>query len=119
MNEEAQAEPPDNVIEFKQRPENIPWDPQTENLVQKKQLTYLEHKHGPFLVDEVEREVTCKRCLKVIDPILAICLIADNWHSMDWKLKAYKEAEERVAAKYKLQKERQRLKQNPVPPSVG
>lgn len=111
MPEEAEKDP-DNIIEFRQRPENIPWDPKTENLADKKLRSWdvNEHKHGPFLVDEREREVTCKRCGKVLDPIYTILLMVERWHEMDWKLKAYQEADQKAKEAYERRKSRQKTR---------
>lgn len=101
MMESEEAKEPENIIEFRQRPENVPWDPKTENLATKKPHTYdfKEHKHGPFIVDDKERTVSCKRCGKFLDPIYVICMIAEHWHEMDWKTKAYTEAKKKAEEK--------------------
>lgn len=39
------------------------------------------HQHGVW-VDEDKREVTCKRCGVVLDPIQALCVLAQRW---DWQ----------------------------------
>lgn len=100
---------PDNILEFKPRPENKPWDPKTETLATVKPMWERnEHKHGPFLVDDRERTVECKRCGKLIDPIYCIMIIAEFWHEMDWKIKVYqdiKKAEADKRAREKIRRE--------------
>jgi hypothetical protein len=104
---------PEKIIEFRQRPENAPWDPKTENLAQVKRHGWTpdEHKHGPFTVDDKEREVSCKRCGKVLDPIYVICIIAEFWHEMDWKIKVYEDLKKRQDEKYAREQKRRQERQ--------
>ncbi len=102
---EPEEKVPDNILEFKPRPEG-------EMPVEIKRWSYDDHVHGSFLIDVREREVLCRRCGKLVDPFTALSLIGEHMADVKYKWDAYqawsKKQHEEFVRKEKKREERRK-----------
>lgn len=89
---------PDNILQFKPRPEHEP-------PIERKQH-WLEHKHGRLLIDFENRIVTCRLCDQSIGPWAALLAIQESFSEITYKYKAVKEHEEKSRAEAKKRHEK-------------
>lgn len=97
---EPEAKVPDNILQFKSRPEH-------ESPITRKRPEWDAHKHARLKIDFENRVIKCGLCNESIGPWAALIAIEHSFSEITYKYKAVKEWEEKRHAEF-LKKEKKR-----------